>query len=300
VKAKDFIQTKQVLWARRNNIFLRTPNEKSELEMYTTKLEDNLYEPLDPVYEDQIKNGNGGELGTTQPNAAMKLSNGSNVPDHAAKMEALHSSSATGVNFFHYWAKRDLAKEIAIACRLCDKINKNTFKISFEEKFQIDQSFSISPNIDVVIKSDDQDQKLFAIECKFSEPYGSNHDGLSVQYIQKENLWKGILNLYDFAKTISPKDVQFKYLHPAQLIKHILGLINSCGKKGFKLLYLWYDVPGPEGCLHRQEIEKFSKITKKDDIAFSSITYQEVILNLYKDYYQNHNQYIDYLADRYL
>jgi len=292
VKAKDFIQTKQVLWARRNNVFLRTPNEKSELEMYTTKLEDNLYELLDPVYEDQIKNGNGGELGTTQPNTIMMQTN-------ASKMEALHSSSATGVNFFHYWAKRGLAKEIAIACGF-EVENDNHYEISFEEKFKIDPSFRISPNIDVVIKCENPKKTVFAIECKFTEPYGNNHDGLSDQYIQKKDLWVGIPNLYDFAKKISPTNTQFKHLQPAQLIKHILGLRNNCGSDDYELLYLWYDVPGPEGCLHRQEIERFTKITKKDDIHFSSITYQEVILSLYKNYYQNHNQYIDYLADRYL
>jgi len=299
VKAKDFIQTKQVLWARRNNVFLRTPNEKSEIEMYTTKLEDNLYELLVSVYEDQIKNGNGGELGTTQPNAAMKLSNGSNVPAHAAKMEALHSSSATGVNFFHYWAKRGLAKEIAIACAF-EVENVNHYEISFEEKLKIDPSFRISPNIDVVIKCEKPKKTVFAIECKFTEPYSYNHDGLSAQYIQKKDLWVGIPNLYDFAKKISPTNTQFKHLQPAQLIKHILGLRNNCGSDDYELLYLWYDVPGPEGCLHRQEIEKFAKIAEVDGIQFRSITYQEVILNLYKDYYQNHNQYIDYLADRYL
>ena len=215
-------------------------------------------------------------------------------------MKALHSSSAIGVNFFHYWAKRDSVKTIAVACKLCNKNNKNDFELSFEEKFEIDKSFQRKPNIDVVIKSKDSDQNVFAVESKFSEPYGNRHDGLSDQYIQKENLWDSIPSLYEFAKTISPEDDHFKHLHPAQLIKHILGLKNKYDKDDFKLIYLWYDVPGPEGCLHRQEIEKFAKIAEVDGIQFRSITYQEVILNLYKNSYQIHNQYIDYLADRYL
>lgn len=284
--AKDYVQTKQVLWANRKKINLVKPNKDSKSQIYTEEVKENLYEDLEVPYEAQFREGDGGELTDTDKNAA--------------KMKALHSSSAIGVNFFHYWAKRDSVKTIAVACKLCNKNNKNDFELSFEEKFEIDKSFQRKPNIDVVIKSKDSDQNVFAVESKFSEPYGNRHDGLSDQYIQKENLWDSIPSLYELAKTISPEDDHFKHLHPAQLIKHILGLKNKYDKDDFKLIYLWYDVPGPEGCLHRQEIEKFAKIAEVDGIQFRSITYQEVILNLYKNSYHIHNQYIDYLADRYL
>jgi len=90
----------------------------------------------------------------------------------------------------------------------------------------------------VVIKSEEEEQKLFAIECKFSEPYGSGHDGLSEKYINNVALWKDIPHLYDLARTISPKDTRFNHLYATQSIKHILGLKKNCGKTGFKLLYL--------------------------------------------------------------
>jgi hypothetical protein len=39
-----------------------------------------------------------------------------------------------------------------------------------------------------------------------------------------DDLWTDIPNLRRFAESISPDDNEFIHLHPAQLIKHILGL----------------------------------------------------------------------------
>jgi hypothetical protein len=89
-------------------------------------------------------------------------------------------------------------------------------------------------------------------------------------------------------------------LHPAQLVKHILGLKNKYNKRAFRLLYLWYDVHGEESYEHRKKIERFSEIVKKDGIKFSSISYQKLILNLAKNYYHGNEKYFNYIIDRYL
>jgi hypothetical protein len=91
-----------------------------------------------------------------------------------AKMRALHSSSALAVNIFQYWDKKKKVYQIAHACGLCNKGNQTTEKVKFEQKFVISKKFSFSPNIDVVIENKDRAQyEIFAIECKFSEAYGS-------------------------------------------------------------------------------------------------------------------------------
>jgi len=64
-----------------------------------------------------------------------------------------------------------------------------------------------------------------------------------------------IPNLHRLSKSLCPEDNAFLFLHPAQLVKHILGLKRALGKDGFRLLYLWYDVTGMEGAIHRKEIE---------------------------------------------
>jgi hypothetical protein len=222
--------------------------------------------------------------------------------ENPTKMQALHSSSAIGVNIFQYWQKVNQVPVIAAACGFCREGNDTSQRIMFEDKYPIDPIFEFSPNIDVVFHNAAASKvKRFAIECKFSEPYGSQgHDGLKTKYVSLNKAWRDIPNTYDLAKSISPNDNEFSHLHPAQLIKHILGLKTGFGKDGFRLLYLWYDVLGREGAAHRDEIEAFSRVVRADGVMFHSMTYQELILTLSKKYREQHGEYIRYLTERYL
>jgi N-acetylmuramic acid 6-phosphate (MurNAc-6-P) etherase len=69
---------------------------------------------------------------------------------------------------------------------------------------------------------------------------------------------------------------------------------------GFRLLYCWYDAPGPEAVKHRSEIEDFAATVRADRVQFQSITYQDVIVRLAKSERGPHREYVDYLAERYL
>ena len=126
------------------------------------------------------------------------------------------------------------------------------------------------------------------------------HSGLKSKYMGLSTIWDDIPKLHDLAKSISPNDNRFSYLHPAQLIKHILGLKTQYGKDGFRLLYLWYDVFGKEGATHRNEIQDFSKAAKDDSVKFHAMSYQELIIKLSNEHREQHNQYINYITDRYL
>jgi hypothetical protein len=219
-------------------------------------------------------------------------------------MQAVHSSSAFGVNVFQYWQSIKQASVIASTCGFCKKGNAVSEKIVFEDKYPVDDNldkFPIAPNIDVVFHNTDSAQfKRFAVECKFSEAYGSQkHNGLKPAYLELVQLWSDIPNLYEFAKSICPNE-NFIYLHSAQLIKHILGLKRRFGKSGFRLLYLWYDVLGKEGAIHQDEINEFSGIAKADGIYFNAKSYQELILALSRKYRQEHAEYVKYLSERYL
>ena len=219
-------------------------------------------------------------------------------------MQAVHSSSALGVNVFQYWQNIGQVSAIASVCGFCRKGNIVSEKIVFEDKYPVDDNldkFPKAPNIDVVFHNTDSAQfKRFAVECKFSEAYGSQkHNGLKPAYLELIHLWSDIPSLYEFAKTICPNE-NFTYLHSAQLIKHILGLKRKFGKNGFRLLYLWYDVLGKEGAIHRDEIDRFYGIAKADGIHFNAMSYQELILVLSKEYRQEHAKYIEYLSERYL
>ena len=177
-----------------------------------------------------------------------------------------------------------------------------SFDIRFEEKYPIKDSFGYHPNIDVVIHNTPTAKiRRFAIECKFSEAYGAHkHGGLKPKCLECDDIWGGIPKLRAFAERISPYDRDFMHLHPAQLVKHILGLKRQLGRNGFRLLYLWYDVFGEQGKRHRDEIAEFASIAKQDGIKFHSLTYQELIATLATQCRTEHHEYIRYLTERYL
>lgn len=287
MNANNYIISKQTIWALNHGITLIGSKGDKGRPAYTSDLNQNLFEPLCEDIRTSFEQGDGKEL------------NG-----NPAKMQAVHSSSALGVNAFQYWQKNRQVSFIASACGFCRKGNTVSERIVFEDKYPVDDNldkFPKAPNIDVVFHNNDSAQyKRFAVECKFSEAYGSQkHSGLKPAYFELFPLWSDIPNLYKYARTICPNE-SFMFLHSAQLIKHILGLKRSFGKRCFRLLYLWYDVLGKEGAVHRDEIEKFSGIAKADGILFDAMTYQELILIMSNEYREEHTSYINYMSERYL
>ena len=287
MKAYEYITSKQTQWALNRGIPLVGSKGDKGRPTYTSELNQNLFEPLSLDTRKCFEQGDGGE-----------------ISGNPAKMQAVHSSSALGVNVFQYWQVMKRVSVIASACGFCRKGNAVSEKIVFEDKYPVDDNldkFRIAPNIDVVFHNYNSAQfKRFAVECKFSEAYSPQaHNALKPAYLELIQLWSDIPNLYDFAKSICP-DESFIYLHSAQLIKHILGLKRRFGKNGFRLLYLWYDVLGKEGAIHKDEISEFSAIAKADGIYFNAMSYQELILVLSREYRQEHTTYVKYLSERYL
>ena len=288
LSSHEYIISKQIQWARNRDIPLIGSKGKRGRKAYTPELNMNLFWPLIERVRVRFEKGNGNEINGT--------------PDSPAKMQAVHSSSALGVNVFQYWEGIHQVPVIAAACGFCDKGEVISEKIIFEEKYPIKGINRIPPNIDVVIHNPDTSKfKYFAIECKFSEAYGTHKPaGLKAAYLNAGELWEDIPGLHKLAGSISPDNTFDQYLDTAQLIKHILGLKTCCEKGGFKLLYLWYDVLGQDGARHRDEIERFKKIAVDDGVHFSAMTYQELILALANDQREEHTEYIKYLTERYL
>lgn len=290
MKAYEYITAKQIQWAMNHGIRLIGSKGNKGRPAYTPTLDQNLFEPLELGVRKNFEQGDGNE--TQERNG------------YPAKMQAVHSSSALGVNVFQYWQTIQQLSLIASACGFCRKGTAISEKIVFEDKYPVaddKDKFPIPPNIDVVFHNSEQSPfKRYAVECKFSEAYSSlQHNGLKPAYLDLIQLWSDIPGLFEFANSICPNE-NFINLHSAQLIKHILGLKRKFGKKGFRLLYLWYDVLGHEGALHRDEIDIFTKVTKADGIYFDAMSYQELILRLSKEYREEHTEYIKYLSERYL
>ena len=288
--AQSYIIERQRLWAERQGIRLGSSLRHAESEEDRARgaktrvydLHDNLFEPLMDEARQEFEAGDGGEL---------------NVNSGDGNMYAVHSSSALCCNLFHYWRRTGQFSPMAQACRLP---STGIQHVRFEVKHRIADRFDRAPNLDVEFGYGASNRlRASAIECKFGEPFGREHQGLRKAYLEEPSLWQDLPGCQELAIQISPEDRRFKHLHAAQLLKHVLGLKNSYGKEGFRLLYLWYAVPGSQGVQHAQEIEEFTAIAVRDGILFQSLTYQQVIARLASDHRETHRAYIDYVTERY-
>ncbi len=261
------IVNQQQAWAKAQGI-------KFDNAGYTNNLIDNLFLPLSPRSEEEFRSGRGDELIT-------------------GKMQALHSSSALVVNVFEYWRNRNV-DFIAQACGA----SKGATSLKFEQTYptrlggipsHLDVGFSNTIAIPLVI------------EAKFTELY-HNH---TKRYIKDKyldsSLWKGLPccgNLIRLIRKEEKAKTSFSFLDVPQLLKHILGLTTRFGKRGFQLLYLWYDYhPSLEAGKHRQEIREFEK-SISPEVLFREMTYQELFAKI-RDSNKASADYVNYLAERY-
>jgi len=292
MKGYDYIKAKQINWALNRGLKLQGSEGERGEKAYTLTLEENLFEPLLEEVKEKFMKGDGQEL---KPNS-----------HGICKMQAVHASSALVVNVFQYWKKIGDYSPILQAFKLP---KMHCTRCEFEEKFPIypgsHPEFPIPPNIDIIFYCENAN-KIIAIESKFSESYSSYRDpekyGIKSKYFKEEllHLWEDIPHIKQLAEKICPKDNHFKFLHTAQLIKHILGLKAKYKKENFYLVYLWYPVPGEEGYIHEQEIREVAEVFKKDGINFLALTYQELIINLAENCREKHSEYIKYITGRYL
>jgi hypothetical protein len=285
MNAYEQIISRQIEWTKNKGLKLVGSKNEQGRKDYTKYFKDNLFQELNDGTRINLEGGDGGELSTEKSGPA--------------KIQALHSSSALGINVFDYWRTKTDLSIITAACGLSRGGRRLTGKILFEQKYSIDKKFRFSPNIDVVIIPETSTYKAFAIECKFTEAYSPRrHGGLDDKYFKNEDIWHNLSATNKLAHKISLDDKQFEYLHAAQLIKHILGLNRAYGHAHYRLLYLWYDALGESGYIHRREVNEFSKIVRSDGVIFHDTTYQDLIKCLTK-HRADHPEYVSYLTERY-
>ncbi|MFC2056749.1 hypothetical protein ACFLTO_04170 [Chloroflexota bacterium] len=241
---------------------------------YTFRLNDNLFCPLSPRSEEEFRSGRGDEL-------------------RKGKMNALHSSSALVVNVFEYWQSRGV-DFIAQACGA----SKGAASLHFERTYRTPLG-GIPPHLDVEFYN-----PLFrplVVEAKFTESYHRKPKRhINDKYLDS-NLWKGLAGCESLIRLIRREEkdkTSFSFLDVPQLLKHILGLTTKFGKRGFELLYLWYDCRASlEAEKHHREISEFEKYISSE-VSFRKMTYQELFKSI-RGNPEAAPQYIDYLADRY-
>jgi len=174
VNSAEYIIAKQIEWAKNQKIDLIGSQGARGRKVYTSSVEENLFQPLHQQTREELIQGDGSEL------------NGSN--NRPAKIQALHSSSALGINIFDCWRNFSDISPVLLACGLIRPGSQITGKILFEQKFPIDHRFQYAPNLDVVIIPDNPKKvKAYGVECKFTLPSHIHHE---VMVDLMKNIWK--------------------------------------------------------------------------------------------------------------
>jgi hypothetical protein len=270
--AYKFILNQQKTWARQRGI-------KFDDDGYTLSLNSNLFSPILPETKKEFQSGRGGEFGE----------GGSR-----GKMQALHSSSAIVVNIFDYWRNRNI-ETIAQCCGMPLGMTQMQFEKTYPTPLG-----GIPPHLDIEFRGG-IGIKPVAVESKFTELYHrKTKRKIKDKYLNYRDLWAQLPRCKSLIRRIREEEkgkTSFTHLDIPQLLKHILGLTTKFGRKGFELLYLWYDFPCLEADKHRQEIREF-KEQIGDDADFRDMTYQE-LFNMIKISVEDNKDYISYLGDRY-
>lgn len=269
------VKETQLLWANERGI----PIDRSG---YTIERDHNLFVPLSCASIAEFDGADGGELGKD---------------GERGKIHALHSSSALAANMFEFWRDRDKSA-LASSMGLSSAIQQ----LNFERKFKTGLTGK-APNLDVVLTL--ADDSIVAIESKFLEPFGRHTSGFREKYFEGgKSRWGeyGYLACQQLAEDLQYGRKKFNWLHPEQLLKHILGLSNSQNqgthKTPWKLIYLCYD-PGIDALGHLEEAKDFAAIAKSDGIDFQVLTYQNLVKTIRMKADPSHGDYMKYLEQRY-
>ncbi len=244
----------------------------------------NLLEPLSPDTQRRFEAADGNEL--------------AHDGKRPAKMAALHSSSALACNFFHYWQSRDLVGLVLDACGLPVE---GITRFALETKLPIDTRFKYPPNLDACVTyANESTVALSGIECKFCEPFAGKRTTLSAKYLDHAltPLWKERPALLALAETCTGQDSGYVHLDVPQLLKHLLGLRKQSLGRPTHLLYLYFDHKGPAATRHRDEIQRFTSVTRADDVGFSALSYQAVMAQL-APHRATHPLWFQYMTARY-
>lgn len=287
MKSSDFVQEKFRAWAMRSGLALQGSAGNRGALNYVVEQETNFFRGLTTSTKKAFQDGAGKELDGTVPS-----------------ISALHSSAAMSVNLFQYWLENDQPENIAKALQVQ---STGISVVEFERKYPVCQDWAKlglqkPPHLDLGI--DYNDSRRVGVECKLSEPYYERHGEkwgtLSEKYLNIPDIWKDIPAWYALAKKLTESTEGFTRLDPAQLVKHALGLKFGKESDQVRLVYLYFDAIGDEAAEHRKEVQRFHALISNDPIHFVPVTVQEFIIRSLQLFRENHREYIDYIASRYL
>ena len=206
----------------------------------------------------------------------------------------LDSSAALVHNVFDYWTGRD-CQPIASACGM----DAAEPMLKFSELLPVAAAINedMAPPIDVMLTS--SDAKPIAIVATLGEPYqlrkrGGTH---GLESLTQSGLWGPLQDCRALAVDHSASSRHYGRLQVSGLLKQCLALSNCYGPRGFRLLYLWFEVPGHASQELSREIDGF-RMRVGGEVDFASCSWQ-TFFERFRPNCSEHLGYAAFLGSRY-
>ena len=266
----------QKRWAERRELDL-------DEEGYTSKIEENLFGSPSPETRSDLERARASGISTLTAECAE------GAGGKPGEFQRVHSTAALVCNVFDYWRARGV-EEIAGLCRAdpgCEELS-----------FSQDQPTGIeglSSWSDVLFAGDSAPPT--ALVASFCEPYAGRPESRLPASVEKPGVWGALADCRDLALGLRANPGRFRMLPVRRLLEQSLGLTARYGVRGFRLLYLWYEVPGQLARLQHREVDRF-RMRVGGEVAFEACTWQQLFRAI-ESRREAHASYVDYLSSRY-
>lgn len=210
-----------------------------------------------------------------------------------AELMRLDSTQALVSNLFDYWCERPcepLSRAIGLEA--------DDAKLEFAPLLpRHAASDALVRAADVLIRS--EKARPVAVLADFAEPYrpGGPSRGHMFSGHSAPGVWGTLHGCRSLAQDRAANASRFRRLDVPRLLERGLALSTHFGSRRFRMLQLWYEIPGHASLQMRREIDRF-RMRVGGEIDFVSLTWQQFFAQL-RAQCGEHLGYAAYAQSRY-
>jgi hypothetical protein len=266
----------QRAWAERRGIRLSESGHTSDLRA-------NLFREPAPETQREL------EAGARRP-----LGDGSKPCD----LQLPESSLALVCNAFE--AGRDAPGNLAAACSGDARARRMRFCAEVGSE-------KLPREIDILFDAGDLSHpdrgRPTAALASYTEPYRSARpfrepaNRIPSEWLEAKELWEALPACHGLALDLRSTPRRYEHLAVARLLSSGVSLTQRHGYRGFRLVHLWYEIPGRAANAYRRELDRF-RHRIGGEIDFRSLTWQQLYAALAACKTTAPDQ-LEYLRDRY-
>jgi hypothetical protein len=261
------IVEQQTAWAEAREIDLVSPAQIAHAD-------DNLFAPFHPMTRDELLRSRARPLGEAQKPGPLQL---------------LHSTVALTCNVFDYWRHRCL-DPLGDLCHALEEV----IDIGFATRHPTGVA-GLDSDADVLLAG--KGGSPTALLTTYAEPYLGVDPRAPSLLTTRSAAWGPLRGCRGLAHDLQANPRRYGHLAVGRILSLVLAMTHAHGPHRFRLVYLWYEMPGSEARRHRDEIDRL-RMRIGGEVDLVTRTWQELFADL-QALGGEHTGHIGYLADRY-